>query len=335
MTQSRGRSQRLAATKAFTLVELLVVIAIIGVLIGLLLPAVNAARESSRRTQCTNNVYQMAMATIRHNDTNGFIPGWRNQLVGSGTFPSWSVAILPFMERNDIYSQWASGNIAVTPFIGFFNCPSSLPDSLTGPSLAYAGNAGSFDNLAPYDGVMFDTVLNGQKLPVDVESISSGDGTSSTLLLSERCGTPAPGNVFRQADWSYAAPAAVTGTSLYPIMTAANATRPPAFGLVQLPSADRGTIFKVINKDTTAAPGMITQPSSGHTGGVVTAFCDGHTQFVKDTVDSPVYAHLLTRKTVWNGTTCNNPGFLLSPRRSWADDWLHNQDKVLDESKYK
>ena len=324
-----------AIRRGFTLVELLVVIAIIGVLIGLLLPAVNAARESSRRTHCTNNVYQMAMAAIRHNDSNGFIPGWRSALAGSGTFPSWPVAILPFMERNDIYSQWASGNIAVTPYIGFFNCPSSLPDSLTGPSLAYAGNAGSFDNRAPYDGVMFDTVLNGPKLPVDVESISSGDGTSSTLLLSERCGTPAPGDVFNQATWSYVAPATVTGTSLYPIMTNANATRPPVFGLVELPSSARGTIFKVINKDTTAAPGMITQPSSGHTGGVVTAFCDGHTQFMKDTVDSPVYAHLLTRKTVWNGNACANPGVATTPPRSWSNDWLQNQDKVLDESKYK
>ena len=71
-------------SRAFTLVELLVVIAIIGILIGLLLPAINAARESGRRTQCMNQVKQVGLACMQHESTNGFLPtdGWGWYWVG-------------------------------------------------------------------------------------------------------------------------------------------------------------------------------------------------------------------------------------------------------------
>jgi prepilin-type N-terminal cleavage/methylation domain-containing protein len=86
---------------AFTLVELLVVIAIIGVLVALLLPAVQQARESSRRSQCANNLRQLSLAVSNFEDVNKMLPYTR-------TDPSetWQVIILPFMEQQAHYELW-------------------------------------------------------------------------------------------------------------------------------------------------------------------------------------------------------------------------------------
>jgi prepilin-type N-terminal cleavage/methylation domain-containing protein/prepilin-type processing-associated H-X9-DG protein len=318
-----------AHRRAFTLVELLVVIAIIGVLMALLMPAIQAARESARRTQCTNNQYQMAMAVIRHNDSNGFIPGWRNGLVGTGTvlYPSWTVAILPFMERTDIATAWANGTPTVAPYLGFFSCPSSPPDSTTVPILAYAGNCGTATNAAPYDGVMFDTVGGGtfSAVKVDMADVGSGDGGPTTLLFSEKCGTPSNNAAFDQTYWNSLPStfgtfnASLTGTSAVPAMT--------MFGT---PSSTA----KVVNSGTAAAPGMRTQPSSNHPGGVVVAFCDGHTEFMKDTVPPYVYAQLLTRKSVWNAGSSAYTG-----NSAVANTWLKASSAptpyILNEKDYK
>src|SRR5262245_46197242 len=94
---------------AFTLVELLVVIAIIGVLVALLLPAVQAAREAARRMQCSNNLRQIGLACHNFHDVRGCTPPSRS---ASGGFPhlgipanayhGWAVWLLPYMEQGNI-----------------------------------------------------------------------------------------------------------------------------------------------------------------------------------------------------------------------------------------
>ena len=288
--------------RGFTLVELLVVIAIIGVLVGLVLPAVQGAREAGRRTSCQNNVHQMSFAAIRHSDQIGFIPGWRIAVQATGTTfsLSWPAVILPFMERTDIWKAIGAGSLPPV-FVTSFVCPSSPPDAMTGPTLAYAGNAGSACNMntatnnRARDGVMFDTVITSTlatcvtKARYSMDDVAAGDGTAMTLILSERCG---PSVV--QASWN--TPITNSGTFSFSNATASV----PAFGIV-------GTTLppKVINSATNSAPGFWSQPSSNHPGGAVVGFCDGHTGFLKDNVPANVYANLLN----WdNAAQRGNPG---------------------------
>ena len=86
----------------FTLVELLVVIAIIGILVALLLPAIQAAREAARRAQCLNNLKQIGLAIQNFESTMKYVPASREPC-GIGT---WAVQLLPFIEETAAYSQW-------------------------------------------------------------------------------------------------------------------------------------------------------------------------------------------------------------------------------------
>lgn len=99
--------------QGFTLVELLVVIAIIGVLVSLLLPAVQAAREAARRTQCLNKIKQLALAVVGHEDSQKFMPsgGWGWKWVGDPDLGfgksqpgGWTFSVLPYMEQGNVWS---------------------------------------------------------------------------------------------------------------------------------------------------------------------------------------------------------------------------------------
>ena len=138
-----------AYRRGFTLVELLVVIAIIGVLVALLLPAVQAARESARRSQCQNNLKQIGVGFLNHESTHKFLPcaGWSCWSVGDAMLGAgreqpggWMYQILPFIEQQAIFNLTNDGNkgsvtaqqkqASITlqqSVVSIFNCPTRRP----------------------------------------------------------------------------------------------------------------------------------------------------------------------------------------------------------------
>src|SRR5688572_11114254 len=94
---------------AFTLVELLVVIAIIGVVVALLLPAVQAAREAARRAQCANHLKQLGLAGQNFHDVRLFLPPSRlgnNPSNPDVNWVTWAVIIMPYIEQGNRYEKW-------------------------------------------------------------------------------------------------------------------------------------------------------------------------------------------------------------------------------------
>src|SRR5690348_5835758 len=95
----------------FTLVELLVVIAIIGVLVALLLPAVQAAREAARRTSCSNNLKQLGIALHNYHDTITRFPYGYMETGSLHLRNCWLQQLLPFFEQKSMYDQYAATNV--------------------------------------------------------------------------------------------------------------------------------------------------------------------------------------------------------------------------------
>jgi prepilin-type N-terminal cleavage/methylation domain-containing protein/prepilin-type processing-associated H-X9-DG protein len=137
---------RRVLSRAFTLVELLVVIAIIGILVALLLPAVQAAREAARRIQCSNHLKQISLGFLNHESTHKFLPcaGWNawylgDPLLGAGREQpgSWAYQVLPYVEEQAVYDITDDGdkkNLTTAQrdqsvelqrtALAMFNCPS-------------------------------------------------------------------------------------------------------------------------------------------------------------------------------------------------------------------
>ena len=175
----------------FTLVELLVVITIISILVGLLLPAVQKARESARRTECLNNLRQMALATIEWKDRFRRFPGAFERLPSTGTdspsadlWATWSVSLLEDLEQTALYDRHLAGEYEGR-FVNMFRCPSDSAKPRTGPVTSYVANGGR-------PGSYFtEKVANGvflNRIAAESASINDGsirDGQEYTLAYSE------------------------------------------------------------------------------------------------------------------------------------------------------
>lgn len=192
--------------RAFTLVELLVVIAVIGVLVSLLMPAVQAAREAARRIQCQNHLKQLALAVNNYADTLRVFPasGIVNTKIKdydpkSGTMFSWIVLVLPYLEQKNLHDQFnfsvsvllqsAADPQAAQPPVLF--CPSDLAKGRFLQDAAHTNNRrlakGNYATWASPFHVEFQP-YNPAALTSHVphtHGMLAADGASSTLLLTE------------------------------------------------------------------------------------------------------------------------------------------------------
>jgi prepilin-type N-terminal cleavage/methylation domain-containing protein/prepilin-type processing-associated H-X9-DG protein len=220
----------------FTLVELLVVIAIIGVLVALLLPAVQAAREAARRTQCKNNFKQLAIAIHNYHDTHLYLPpGYVSSNPGVAGNSSWcrsggvqrapwTVLILPFSEQANLHSkfdfnivfqdasnQMAAVNGAVVVPVKMFQCPSDIRLTNNKTWNSYFGvqgggaapDCGNTGCSAANERAMYVTgmLYGGSKLGFK----NATDGTANVFLLGEsRYGGAAWGASAKQDSCAYA-----------------------------------------------------------------------------------------------------------------------------------
>ena len=181
-----GKSGR----RAFTLVELLVVITIIGILIALLLPAVQSAREAARRMQCSNQLKQIALAFHNYHQACGALPDAGKDKPGSSLCNGccnadnrgdWNFfyQIMPYVEQENLYNESSDTTVYRTP-IAIYYCPTRrrprrYPNDNGTARSDYAGCAG--DKLKPANGAIVTRVCD----PV-VGFAEIRDGTSNTLL---------------------------------------------------------------------------------------------------------------------------------------------------------
>ncbi len=253
---------------AFTLVELLVVITIIGMLMALLLPAVNAAVEAGRNTQCKNNMRNLAQAADGYQLRKNRYPGYENTV--GGNTASWVVELLPEIERLDLHKDWSDTTIAATdkpkPYLELLVCPSDPPEQIGGPTLSFVANSGFAGETASTTPAV--VAANGifHKLGLYSNVDTMVDGKSNTLLFSENIQATTWDKITRNET-----------TFMW--------------------HADGTVANRKINNGKTTAPtnnADSARPSSFHTGGVNVAFADTHVIFLKEEVAYEVYAQLMT-----------------------------------------
>jgi prepilin-type N-terminal cleavage/methylation domain-containing protein/prepilin-type processing-associated H-X9-DG protein len=317
---TRSRSV-IRARRAFTLIELLVVIAIIAVLIALLLPAVQSAREAARRTQCINNLKQLALATHHYESTHSVFPPGQMKLNFSTTprFRGFSlyVNLLPFLDQQPLFNRWnfadpldnTVGITANTAFVlNALLCPSDIiPQNPVQNGIrwygiaSYGGNGGSQSH--PPASISSDGIFHAtgpaapafsQVRPADVR-----DGLSNTLFFGERNHIDPNYDTFFPIGWTtepmwmwgwWAPSGGNFGLSDVTMSTFARinyrlpfsyATRPPS-----------------VNSTADFAPYdalRVCSFGSQHPGGAAFAMVDGSVRFLKDSTSETVLRALGTR----------------------------------------
>jgi prepilin-type N-terminal cleavage/methylation domain-containing protein len=212
------------ADLGFTLVELLVVIAIIGILVALLLPAIQAAREAARRAQCLNHLKQISLGFSLHEDSHGIYPDsgesqWSKRYMIPKSSPpkpgvapnqwwSWAYQLLPYIEEAALWGLPKDSDVFGTP-VSLYFCPTRRPPQAFETQgglramIDYAGNAGTSEVGNVGSGMMgngVDAPVVRRPEPRDMDttgknrrsvSVSPGrhilDGTSKTILVGEKC----------------------------------------------------------------------------------------------------------------------------------------------------
>ena len=316
----RSFSSRSFRSGGFTLVELLVVISIIGILMGLLLPAVNSARESARRLQCSNNIKQMALAAITYEQQQKIFPPAMSNTIKTETTvrPNWVILCLPQMDQQSLYDeivgmlkQDTSKNIEsditlnnsgsqVTmskcrqTVIPFFQCPSDTncrtpykspySSSLVCARLCYGANMGpwsfSWDKGAKWRGII------GPAKSIPVAEIT--DGASNTILLNElRAGLNSNDG---RGVWCIGGtgPSATDATIWLGDCKGPNCFTSAADDTLSCKSIGLDATERTRLKMPCAGGNHVNNqasPRSMHAGGLHTAFADGSTHWLSDNID--------------------------------------------------
>ena len=284
---TRPASQTNGRLRGFTLVELLVVIAIIGILIGMLLPAVQSVREAARRVQCSNNLRQIGLGFHNYESSFGNFP------VAStlSNFVSAFAVVLPQIEQGNIYDAYDYSLYYTDPAnaqisqeqIPVFLCPSMniprrvpepLANEIGGPS-SYLVSEGSQSFMIEANGMfgMSWAQFGFNNRPVSIGEVY--DGTSNTLFVSE--------TTYQAEDLLWPASTPLAGTVRYGY----------ARWVVGYPRGiSMGTTRFPLNRPSAATQGGY---SSQHPGGLNFLLVDGSVHYVNESITSEVLTALATR----------------------------------------
>ncbi|HEX4414934.1 MAG TPA: DUF1559 domain-containing protein [Lacipirellulaceae bacterium] len=285
--------------RAFTLVELLVVIAIIGILVALLLPAIQAAREAARRSQCKNNLKQIGLALHNYESTRRtFPPGYTSAattLNGPGTGPGWGwgAYILPYLEESSIQIDFTKPitdplyDQTRTLTLPVFRCPSDsveLPlfpvqdgGSTTLSQVTFSNYVGVAGTQEVTDFPDTGTGVLFRNKSIALKQIT--DGLSHTLMIGERDSHKSP-----ETTWV----GAITNSVIPPLNPTYENEGPPVLILT-----NTGTVAD--DRVPNNALDHVEDSNSAHPQGVHFMFADGSVQTINNDIDPTVWVALGTR----------------------------------------